>query len=161
MYFENVRNHCFKTLQPKVKSRGTVLNRKYPPRFKPPLKFLKFNFYLSFWFSLIFKLIPRFGNCEFQSHTGLSSITGMVIPIGVPNSTAICAWRNGILLPKLFWPTLRKNCSSDREQIFLYFKAEGREFAKFLRLLEQFIRTVKVRTIFETECFFKLFQVFS
>ena len=23
--------------------------------------------------------------------------------------------RNGILLPKLFWPTMRKNCSSDRE----------------------------------------------
>ena len=25
---------------------------------------------------------------------------------------------NGILLPKLFWPTLRKNCSSDREKTF-------------------------------------------
>ena len=24
--------------------------------------------------------------------------------------------RNGILLPKLFWPTLRRNCSSDREK---------------------------------------------
>ena len=23
---------------------------------------------------------------------------------------------NGILLPKLFWPTVRKNCSSDREK---------------------------------------------
>ena len=23
---------------------------------------------------------------------------------------------NGILLPKLFWPTMRKNCSSDREK---------------------------------------------
>ena len=38
----------------------------------------------------------------------------------------------GILLPKLFWPTVRKNCSSDRE-----------EFLKFLRSLEQFIQTVK------------------
>ena len=24
---------------------------------------------------------------------------------------------NGILLPKLFWPTVRKNCSSDREKL--------------------------------------------
>ena len=31
----------------------------------------------------------------------------------------------GILLPKLFWPTVRKNCSS--------------EFSKFLRSLEQFV----------------------
>ena len=36
---------------------------------------------------------------------------------------------NGILLPKLFWPTLRKNCSSDREKL-LEFKAEGRVFSK-------------------------------
>ena len=33
--------------------------------------------------------------------------------------------KNGILLPKLFWPTMRKNCSSDREN--------------FLRSLELFI----------------------
>ena len=49
---------------------------------------------------------------------------------------------NGILLPKLFWPTVRKNCSSDWEN-FLKFEAEGREFAKVLRSLEQFIQTVK------------------
>ena len=36
---------------------------------------------------------------------------------------------------------MRKNCSSDREK-FLKFEAEGREFAKFLRSLEQFIQTV-------------------
>ena len=35
----------------------------------------------------------------------------------------------GILLPKLLWPTVRKNCSSDREKL-LKFEAEGREFAK-------------------------------
>ena len=45
---------------------------------------------------------------------------------------------NGIL----FWPTVRKNCSSDREK-YLKFEAEGREFAKSLRLLEQFIPTVQ------------------
>ena len=50
---------------------------------------------------------------------------------------------NGILLPKLFWPTVRKKCSnSDRDKL-LKFKAEGREFAKILRSLEKFIQTVK------------------
>ena len=37
---------------------------------------------------------------------------------------------------------MRKNCSSDEEKL-LKFEAEGREFAKILRLLEQFIQTVK------------------
>ena len=49
---------------------------------------------------------------------------------------------NGILLPKLFWPTVRENCSSDREKL-LKFKAEDQEFEKKLRSLEQFIQTVK------------------
>ena len=37
---------------------------------------------------------------------------------------------------------MRKNCSSDRE-FFLKFEAEGQEFAKILRSLEQFVQTVK------------------
>ena len=37
---------------------------------------------------------------------------------------------------------MRKNWSSDREN-FLKFKAEGQEFAKILRSLQQFIQTVK------------------
>ena len=49
---------------------------------------------------------------------------------------------NGFLLPKLFRPTVSKNCSSDRGKL-LKFKAEGGEFAKILRSLEQFIQTVK------------------
>ena len=49
---------------------------------------------------------------------------------------------NGILLPKLFWPTVRKNCYSDREKL-LKFEVEGQEFAKVLRSLKQFIITVK------------------
>ena len=40
-----------------------------------------------------------------------------------------------------------KNCSSDREKL-LKFEAEGREFAKFLRSLEQFIQTVKAQNNF-------------
>ena len=47
---------------------------------------------------------------------------------------------NGILLPKLSWP--RRNSSSDGEKC-LKFEAEVREFAKFLRSLEQFIQPVK------------------
>ena len=37
---------------------------------------------------------------------------------------------------------MRKNCSFDREKV-LKFEAEGREFAKVLRSLEQFVQTVK------------------
>ena len=37
---------------------------------------------------------------------------------------------------------MRKKCSPDREKL-LKFEAEGQEFAKLLRSLEQFIQTVK------------------
>ena len=37
---------------------------------------------------------------------------------------------------------MRKKCSSDQEEL-LKFEAEGREFEKILRSLEQFIQTVK------------------
>ena len=37
---------------------------------------------------------------------------------------------------------MRKNCSIDREKLWK-FKDEGREFAKTLRPLEQFVQTVK------------------
>ena len=37
---------------------------------------------------------------------------------------------------------MRKKCSSDQEKL-LKLEAEGRDFAKFLRSLEQFIQTVK------------------
>ena len=51
---------------------------------------------------------------------------------------------------------MRKKCSSDREKL-LKFEAEGREFAKCLRSLEQFIQTVKRSEQFlVTECFFNL-----
>ena len=42
---------------------------------------------------------------------------------------------------------MRKHCSSDREKL-LKFEAEGQEFAKFLRLLEQFIQKVRGQNIF-------------
>ena len=49
---------------------------------------------------------------------------------------------NGILFPKLFWLTVRKNCSSDWEKL-LKFEAEVPEFAK------QFIGTGKGQYNFE------------
>ena len=33
---------------------------------------------------------------------------------------AVWSIRNGILSPKLFWPTVRKNCSSDREKLLKF-----------------------------------------
>ena len=42
---------------------------------------------------------------------------------------------------------MRKKCYSDREKV-LKFEAEGREFANFLRALEQFIQIVKGQDIF-------------
>ena len=41
----------------------------------------------------------------------------------------VATW-NGILLPKLFWPSVRTNCSSDQEKL-LKFEAEGQEFATY------------------------------
>ena len=38
-------------------------------------------------------------------------------------------WYIGILLPKLFWPTVRKNCSNDQEKL-LKFEAEGYSIVK-------------------------------
>ena len=52
----------------------------------------------------------------------------------------------GILLPKLFGPTMRKNCSSDWEN-FLKLEDESWDFAKFLRWLEQFFQTVKAQNM--------------
>ena len=51
--------------------------------------------------------------------------------------------KNAFCYQKLFWPfTVWINCSSDQEKL-LKFEAEGREFAKCLRSLEQFIQTEK------------------
>ena len=51
--------------------------------------------------------------------------------------------RNGNLLPKLFWPTVIKNCSSDREKL-----------ANFLRSLETIYSNSETSEQFLlTECF--------
>ena len=50
--------------------------------------------------------------------------------------------KNGFLLPKLFWPTVRKMVLVVEKKL-LKFEAESPEFAKFLRSFEQLIQTVK------------------
>jgi hypothetical protein len=50
---------------------------------------------------------------------------------------------------------VRKNCSSDREKL-LEFEAEGQEFAKNFRSLEQFFLTVGQNN-FGNKIFFNLF----
>ena len=51
--------------------------------------------------------------------------------------------RNGNLFPRLFRPSVRKNCSSGREKL-LKFEAEDRDFTPF----EKAIQTVKGQTNF-------------
>ena len=53
---------------------------------------------------------------------------------------------------------MRKNCSSDREKL-LKFEAEGREFAKILIPLEQFIQTVQGQNNFWLQNVFLTFPV--
>ena len=66
--------------------------------------------------------------------------------------------KNNCLLQKWYFVSktgltyCEKKLSSDRE-IFFKFEAEGREFAKFLRSLEQLFEQWKARPIFETECY--------
>ena len=57
----------------------------------------------------------------------------------------ICDWQFGILLPKLFWPTVRKNCSCDREKKKIEIT---RTICSNSERSEQFL---------VTECFFNLF----
>jgi hypothetical protein len=62
-------------------------------------------------------------------------------------------FRNGILFPNLFWPTVRKKCSTDLEKL-LKFEVKGQEFSKILRLLKQFIQTVKGQNNFWNQMLF-------
>jgi hypothetical protein len=64
--------------------------------------------------------------------------------------------RSGILFPNLFRTTVRKNCSNDLEKLLKMNLPNL--WVHCNNLFEQW----KVRTIFETECFFNLFlEVFS
>ena len=64
--------------------------------------------------------------------------------------------RNGILLPKLFWPTVRKHCSSDWEKL-LKIKAEGQEFSKILITGTIYWNSERSEQFLVTDYFFNLF----
>ena len=52
-------------------------------------------------------------------------------------------------IAKKFWPTVRKNCSSDQEKCLKFdCDSEGHDFSKFLKPLEQFISKVKCQYSF-------------
>ena len=56
--------------------------------------------------------------------------------------TKIAVFKQWYFVAKIVLTYCKKNCSSDREKL-LKFEAEGQEFSKVLRSLEQFIQTVK------------------
>ena len=69
--------------------------------------------------------------------------------------------KNGILLPKLFWPTVRKNCSSGRENL-LKFEAESQEFKKSFEITRTiYSNSESSEQFLVTECFFNLFLEIS
>ena len=57
-------------------------------------------------------------------------------------TATIVLFQKWYFVTKIVLTTVRKNCSSDGEKP-LKFEAEGQEFEKLLRSLEQFIQTVK------------------
>ena len=60
----------------------------------------------------------------------------------------------GVLLPKLFWPIVRKNCSSDWEKL----EAEDGELAKKFEITKTiYSNSERSEQVLETECFFNLF----
>ena len=65
-----------------------------------------------------------------------------------------------LLLPKIFWPIVRKDCSTDREKL-LKFEAEGQEFAEFLSSLDRTIysNSEKSEQFLVTECFLEVSQI--
>ena len=54
----------------------------------------------------------------------------------------VCCWSKWYFVSKIALIYCEINCSSDQEK-HLRFEAEGWEFAKFLRSLDQFIKTVE------------------
>ena len=60
-----------------------------------------------------------------------------------------------MLFPKLFWPSVRKNCPRDLGN-HLKLDAEGQELAKILKSPEQFIQKVKGQNNFWNRMLFQL-----
>ena len=65
--------------------------------------------------------------------------------------------RNGILLPKLFWPTVRKNCSSDRD-FFFEIRGWRPRICKNFEITKTICsNSERSEQFLVTECFFNLF----
>ena len=65
--------------------------------------------------------------------------------------------RNCILLPKLFWPTVRKNCSSNREKLLKNRGWRSRICKIFEITRTIYLNSEKSEQFLVTECFFNLF----
>ena len=76
----------------------------------------------------------RFGKIPFSSFLWVETLEIYTVWSNGRNLKFFSGSHNGILSPKLFWPTVRKKNSSEQE--------------KLLRSLEQFIKTVKGQNIF-------------
>ena len=74
------------------------------------------------------------------------------------NSKVRAKYNFGILLSKLFWPTVRKKCSSDWEKL-LKFETEGQEFANIILVITKTIclNSERSEQFSVPECFFNLF----
>ena len=66
---------------------------------------------------------------------------------------ALIGWKLLFWNTKMFWPIVRKYSYSDRERC-LIFETQGRECAKSLRSVEQFIRKAKNQYTFWNPMFF-------
>ena len=65
--------------------------------------------------------------------------------------------RNGILLANLFWPTVRKNCSSDRGKTFEIRGCRPRICKNFETTRTIYSNSERSEQFLITECFFDLF----
>ena len=70
-------------------------------------------------------------------------------------------YSNLFLLPKLFWPTVRKNCSSDWEKTFEIRGWKLRIFKIFEITWTIYSNSERSEQFLVTECFFKLFLEIS
>ena len=97
--------------------------------------------------------LPVCVNCQFLSDTDFQTVKKNSIiyeffclfiaqQIQPSHISIDLALGNVFFVTKIVLTYCKKNCSNDREKL-LKFEAEGQEFAKILRSLEQFIQTVK------------------
>ena len=69
----------------------------------------------------------------------------------------IWSWENGVLLPKLFWPTVRKNCSIDWEKKFEIRGWRPRIFKNFGITRTIYSNSEMTEQFLVTECFLNFF----